>query len=474
MKQGVDFGYGIKSTLVQCLVLTTTYFLNVQQGIDVMMPTIIIGALESNSGDNTVPGITTEQISWIGSLVYLSPPIGSLFLSLVQVRLGHRACMALTNLIQLSAVLVVVLFPITVSTLYACSMLMGLSTGFATGLSISYSGEVCEPKLRGSLTSALNVFYFVGFFFVSTTYAITKSWKQSLIITVAVPLANMVTLSLTPDSPMWLLSRGKTDKARKVLMKLRGYVSEEKCATEFQEMVQYVSLSAKSEEAKQKNTSILGSFSHPGLRSPLKLMLIYIFFSNVMSGVPYAPYLMHVFKSFKTQAEPAWAMSAYPGFSIIGNVFTILLVHRLGKRCLVLSTITFCSISYLLIGFIGQFYADAEYAEYASWAKLALFFGSTVSSSLGVMPIGWILMSEVFPMKSKNLGCSICSAVYFFLSFFMTKFYMDLEGFIGFYNTFVLFGGVGLIGLVYFYFRLPETENKTLKEIAEQFKLEPV
>lgn len=50
----------------------------------------------------------------------------------------------------------------------------------------------------------------------------------------------------TPDSPMWLLSRGKIDKARKVLMKLRGYVSEEKCATEFHEMVQYVSLSAKS------------------------------------------------------------------------------------------------------------------------------------------------------------------------------------------------------------------------------------
>jgi MFS family permease len=90
------------------------------------------------------------------------------------------------------------------------------------------------------------------------------------------------------------------------------------------------------------------------------------------------------------------AQSAYPAFSIIGNIFTILLVHRLGKRCLVLSTITVCSISYLLIGFIGQFYADTEYT---SWAKLALFFGSTLSSSLGIMPIGWILMSEVFPMK---------------------------------------------------------------------------
>lgn len=52
----------------------------------------------------------------------------------------------------------------------------------------------------------------------------------------------------------------------------------------------------------------------------------------------------------------------------------------------------------------------------------------------------------------------------------MTKFYLDLETFTGFYNTFVLFGFIGLIGLVYLHFQLPETENKTLNEISEHFK----
>lgn len=128
--------------------------------------------------------------------MYLSPPAGSLFLSLVQVRLGHRLCMVFTNLVQFSAVFVVVLFPINVNTLYTCSMLMGLATGCATGLSISYSGEVCEPKLRGALTSALNVFYFGGYFFVTTAYAVTNSWKLTLTITIIVPILNVVALLL--------------------------------------------------------------------------------------------------------------------------------------------------------------------------------------------------------------------------------------------------------------------------------------
>lgn len=51
----------------------------------------------------------------------------------------------------------------------------------------------------------------------------------------------------------------------------------------------------------------------------------------------------------------------------------------------------------------------------------------------------------------------------------MTKYYKNLEKTIGFYQAFVLLGCSGIGSLVYFYFSLPETENKTLKEIAEHF-----
>lgn len=83
-------------------------------------------------------------------------------------------------------------------------------------------------------------------------------------------------------------------------------------------------------------------------------------------------------------------------FNLIGNAFTVLLVNLLGKRRLLLSTVVVCSLSYLYIGAIGNMCAHSVFNSYA---KLISFFMTSFTSSLGVMPIGWILMSEVFPMK---------------------------------------------------------------------------
>ncbi|XP_050432006.1 facilitated trehalose transporter Tret1-like [Adelges cooleyi] len=472
MKTGTEYSYGLKSTFAQCLMLTTTYLFNISQGIDIMIPTVIVGSIRENN-DKYLPNVSDEQLSWIASLVYLSPPLGSLFLSVFQNFLGHRICMFITCLIQVSSVSVVFLSH-DVQAIYWCTILMGLSTGFATNLNGSYSGEVCEPRLRGMLTSLLNVFFFSGYLFVSVVYAITLNWRFSLLITVAIPLMNLVVLIFTVDSPMWLLSRGKVEKAKRSLRKLRGNASEEKCAFEFKEMVEYVLKKSadKVEHLKDgslQTTDLINDLDD--LWKPLTLMVVFIFFSNIMSGVPYTPYLLSIFKILKTPFDSAWAMTVYTGFAIIGNVLTIFMVHKFGKRFLVLLSYSVCSISYIGIGVIGTY---APVCLLTSWIQVTLFYLTSFASSLGIAPIVWILMCEVFPMKSKCIGCGISASTYFLLSFVMTKFYTNFELLAGFYNTFVIFGTLGVVGLIYLYKELPETENRTLKEISDFFKTVPV
>lgn len=43
----------------------------------------------------------------------------------------------------------------------------------------------------------------------------------------------------TPDSPVWLIGKGKMEDAQRNLSKLRGKISRDKCESEFQEMIAY-------------------------------------------------------------------------------------------------------------------------------------------------------------------------------------------------------------------------------------------
>lgn len=83
--------------------------------------------------------------------------------------------------------------------------------------------------------------------------------------------------------------------------------------------------------------------------------------------------------------------------AIIGGVLTVFTVGVLGKRFLTLSTLLTCSVCYILIGLIGVFWTDSE--PITSWMLLILFLITTFASSFGIVPIMWILLTEIFPMK---------------------------------------------------------------------------
>jgi MFS family permease len=127
--------------------------------------------------------------------MYLCTPLGSFVSSLVLTRLGHKNCMIITN-IPYTMAFAMMYYAENVATMYASSILMGLSIGFSGGPFSAYIGEVCEPKLRGALMSATNVFYFGGSFMVTGVYAITRQWRLTLLINMAIPVITVIILIL--------------------------------------------------------------------------------------------------------------------------------------------------------------------------------------------------------------------------------------------------------------------------------------
>lgn len=135
---------------------------------------------------------------------------------------------------------------------------------------------------------------------------------------------------------MWLLTRGKPEKAQRTLGKLRGWVSHDKCLNEFQEMmvftsnngvpsnfveqnttrpycrvymlVTFYSFTDRNEDDDRNSESSWKQLFQPSVMKPFRLMLIYFFFSNLLSGTPYSPYLVEVFTKFDTGVDVNWTV----------------------------------------------------------------------------------------------------------------------------------------------------------------------
>lgn len=68
------------------------------------------------------------------------------------------------------------------------------------------------------------------------------------------------------------------------------------------------------------------------------------------------------------------------------------------------------------------------------------------------------------------MGGGVSSAIYYILYFFTSKTFLDIESLLGLHGVFFFYGTLGLLGLVFIYFCVPETEGKNLEDIEKFFK----
>lgn len=119
-----------------------------------------------------------------------------------------------------------------------------------------------------------------------------------------------------PETPYWLLAKGRESDARKSLQWLRGWVSEKAVDNEFQEMKRY-SLNANKCTPCQKS-NIPSCSHHPTfiektkelLRKrtlkPFCLVLVFFAFTQFSGMHGMRPYLVQIFETFQLPVDSNW------------------------------------------------------------------------------------------------------------------------------------------------------------------------
>lgn len=334
-----------------------------------------------------------------------------------------------------------------------CGGLLGPSTGV-------YISETSEPKYRGFLLAAISLAMAWGLFLVHFLGTFLD-WKITSGISCVLPIFSLVVLVLVPESPSWLAKKGKSEEAEKAFFWCRGKSEEAK--KEITEMLQRQK--NQSEDTKTK------LFTREFLK-PLIVIVVFIV-TNQWAGVNaltfYTVSIMR--KTLGQGLDEYLAMLIVDLIRVIMSVVTCVIMKKIGRRPLaLLSGVGTFSSLFLLSGytFTSKFFPTLVDSWY-SIIPMASLVAYITFITIGFVPLPWAMMGEIFPLVHRNIGSSISSFMAFAAFFSVVKTSPEMFDTLGTDGTFFIYGMVAFWGTIFNWFFLPETKDKTLNEIEDEF-----
>lgn len=155
----------------------------------------------------SVPYVTDEEGSWIGSLLNLGAFLGALPAGLVADRIGRKFTLSVLA-VPLSASWLIIGFGNSVTELFAGRFIAGIAVGAVSVTVPMYIAELAESSIRGALGTLFQLQMTLGILF-SYLAGMVGDHRALSFISCALPVVFFITFTWMPESPVFLLSKNR-------------------------------------------------------------------------------------------------------------------------------------------------------------------------------------------------------------------------------------------------------------------------
>lgn len=478
----------LRSVVSQLLACMAPNLLLLDLGMAISFATIAVpDLLDATEGLS----LNKSQASWFGSLSYLTQPFGAILSGPIVDYFGRKKATFMVNIPHLLA-WILMYFASNVPMLFIANGLLGLGTGLMEAPINSYVGEITEPSIRGALCTVTQLFTALGVL-VMYYLGTVMDWRQAALICICAPLASMLFILTVPETPVWLLSRGREKDALKSLCYLRGWTTAENVREEYDQLSVYSKklqrcvICCKTEEDDTKDCehyrmNFMRRFflkfryvmiTKETLR-PFTLIIMYFLFHSMTGFNPIRPNMVNVCSAFGMPYDGKHIVLMVGILTFVTSCLTVLLIKMLGKRKLAISAMFCAALSCMALSIYAKnnlpstvfSYDVSTFPTELSYIPLVFFYCLTIFHGFG---IPWVLLGEVFPFRSRAAAQGFAAAGNYLIMFVGSKTFLNFETNYALTGAFSLYAAFGFAGAIYLYFFLPETEGKTLQEIESYY-----
>ncbi|KAL0276887.1 UNVERIFIED_CONTAM: hypothetical protein PYX00_004355 [Menopon gallinae] len=397
-------------------------------------------ALPLLSNSTTSPleeDITDDEGMWIGSLLAIGALIGAFPAGYLADTVGRKLTLAGLALPFILSWLLII-FANSIGMIYSARIFAGIATGGALG---SY--------FQLLLTIGILFSYGVGAFLNYTVLGISCC---------IIPIIYLAVFFFMPETPSFLLSKGKRSEAISTLKWFRGDnydVRSELCKIE-EEIT----------EARENKATFKDLISSNANINALVISLGLMLFQQLSGINAVIFYTASIFQAAGSDLDSNVCAIIVGAVQVVVTYFATLLVDLAGRKILLLISSGVMCVCLNILGF--YFYMkekDESSVQGLDWVPLVCVCVYIICFSLGFGPLPWMMMSELFSNSIKGLASGLAVSLNWILTFVVTRTFVDIIAKMGTDGAFWLFGVITAIGFLFVCLLVKETKGKSFVEI---------
>lgn len=303
---------------------------------------------------------------------------------------------------------------------------------------------------------------------ISFAFGAYLNWRELAMLVSAAPIMLFAISFYIPETPSFLVLAGREEEAKESLQWLRGPNVD--IRHELATIRTNILARAHVNKTRRKNIRFIVS----QLSKPILITCGLMFFQRFSGVNSFNFYAVTIFRKTFGGMNPHGGAVSVGFVQLLASLLSGLLIDVIGRLPLLIASSVFMSMALAGFGsyaYYQHIYKDRNYllSDGASaqndWIPLLCVLVFTVAFSLGISPISWLLVAELFPLEYRGLGSAIASSFSYLCAFIGVKTFVDFQQLFGMHGAFWFYSAISITGLWFVICFVPETKGRDLEEM---------
>ncbi|MDP8973541.1 MAG: sugar porter family MFS transporter [Actinomycetota bacterium] len=376
-------------------------------------------------------------------------------------RLGRR------NLILIAAILFAIgaigaaLSP-NVAMLVLFRVVLGLAVGAAALIVPLYLSEIAPTEIRGAISSLNQLMITVGIllaFIVNALLANSEAWRWMLGLAVVPSVVLFIGMYFMPETPRWLVSRGREEDARAVLLQSR---TEEEAEMEIRDI----------KEVERQEEGGLRELVAPWVRPALIVAIGLAVFQQIVginTIIYYAPTTLT--NVGYGNAAAIYANLIIGAVNVLMTLVAIRIIDSTGRKPLLLGGLVGMVISLTVLGLSTLLLSEpSSPTDAVAIITLLCLAGFIISFAATWGPTVWVMLPEVLPLRIRGTAMGVAIFLHWIANFIVSQTFPSLLAAVGPGITFLGYAVIGVLAFFFVSAFVTETKGRSLEQIEADLR----